>query len=116
MMHESIKYWWKESVSPRCSGTGIHIYLLPAETPDPSSQLHILRHNRDALAMDGTEVAILEEADKMCLRGLLQGENGSALPTVRLPGHVGLDLADEPGEREAANQQVGRVLIRSDLL
>ena len=52
----------------------------------------------------------------MCLRGLLQGQNGSALPTVRLPGHVGLDLADEPGEREAADQQVGRILIGSDLL
>ena len=90
--------------------------LLPAETSDPSRQLHVLGHDGDALAMDGTEVAVLEQADEMCLRGLLQGQNGSALPTVRLPGHVGLDLADESSEREAADQQIGRVLIGSDLL
>lgn len=97
--------------SPRCESTlsrsldSRHVCsLLPAETSDPSRQLHVLGHDGDALAMDGTEVAVLEETDEMCFRGFLQSEDGSALPTVRLPGHVGLDLADEPGERKAADQ------------
>ena len=100
-------------MSPRCSAL---IPSLPAETPDTPRQLHILGHDRDALAMDGAKVAVLEEADEMRLGGLLQGEDGGALPPVRLPGHVGLDLADETGEGEAADQQVGRVLVGSDLL
>ena len=100
-------------MSPRCRAL---IPSLPAETPDTPRQLHILGHDRDALAMDGAKVAVLEEADEMRLGGLLQGEDGGALPPVRLPGHVGLDLADETGEGEAADQQVGRVLVGSDLL
>ena len=56
--------------------------------------------------MDGAEVGVLEEANKVGLSGLLEGEDGGALEAK-----VGLevlgDLTDEALERELANEEVG---------
>ena len=55
--------------------------------------------------MDGAEVGVLEEADEVRLRGLLEGEDGGTLEA-----EVGLevlgDLANEALERELADQQL----------
>ena len=64
--------------------------------------------------MDGAEVGVLEEADKVGLSSLLEGEDGR-----RLEAEVGLevlgDLADEALEGELADEQLGGLLVATDL-
>ena len=64
--------------------------------------------------MDGAEVGVLEEPNKVGLSGLLEREHGGALEA-----EVGLevlgDLADEALERELADEQVRGLLVAADL-
>ena len=87
---------------------------LGALAADPAGELDVLGHDRDALGVDGAQVGVLEEADEVGLRGLLEREDGGALEA-----QVGLevlgDLADEALERELADQQVRGLLVPADL-
>ena len=49
-----------------CGGT------LRALSPDPSCQQYILRHDGNSPSMDGTQVSIIEQLDKVCFRRLLK--------------------------------------------
>jgi len=64
--------------------------------------------------MDGAQVGVLEQAYQVSLAGLLQGHDGRALEA-----QVGLevlsDLADETLEGQLADQQLGRLLVATDL-
>ena len=64
--------------------------------------------------MDGAEVGVLEEGDQVSLRGLLESADG-----VRLEAEVGLvvlgNLTHEALERELADQELGRLLVATDL-
>ena len=64
--------------------------------------------------MDGAKVGVLEEADQVGLRGLLEGDDRG-----RLEAEIGLevlgDLADEALEGELADQELGRLLVATDL-
>jgi len=60
---------------------------LGALAADAAGELDVLGHDGDALGVDGAEVGVLEEADKVRLGGLLQGEDGGGLEAkVRLAG------------------------------
>ena len=87
---------------------------LGALSADAASQLDVLGHDRDTLGVDGAQVGVLEQADQVSLAGLLQGHDGR-----RLEAQVGLevlgDLADEALERQLADQQLGRLLVATDL-
>ena len=87
---------------------------LRALATDAARELDVLRHDRHALGVDRAEVGVLEEADEVGLGRLLEGENGGALEAK-----VGLevlgDLADETLERELADQELGRLLVATDL-
>jgi hypothetical protein len=52
----------------------------------------------DALAVDGDEDDVLEEADEVGLRGLLESQNGARLETQFGPEVPG-DLPDQTPER-----------------
>ena len=64
--------------------------------------------------MDGAKVGILEETDEVGLRGLLKGSDRGALEA-----EVGLevlsDLTDETLEGELAEEELGRLLVATDL-
>lgn len=45
--------------------------LLALRASNSPSQLHVFGHNRDSLPMNGTVIGILEQTNKMCLRGFL---------------------------------------------
>mmetsp|Transcript_17444 Transcript_17444/g.41922 ORF Transcript_17444/g.41922 Transcript_17444/m.41922 type:complete len:225 (+) Transcript_17444:95-769(+) len=90
-------------------------FLLPIDPPDPSCQLHILRHDRNPLPVYGAQIAILEQRHKMRLGGLLQRQYRAPLPPVRLAGYPGLYLAYQPGEGQASQQQVRGGLVRAYL-
>ena len=70
-----------------------------ALAPDAAGELDVLRHDRDALGVDRAQVGVLEEADEVRLRRLLERDDGR-----RLEAKIGLevlgDLADEALERE----------------
>ena len=87
---------------------------LGALTADASSQLNVLRHDGDALGVDGAQVGVFEEADQVGLTGLLQGHHGG-----RLKAQVGLEvlgnLAHQTLEGQLADEQLSRLLVAADL-
>ena len=81
---------------------------------DAARQLDVLGHDGDTLGVDGAQVGVLEEADQVGLAGLLQGHDGAALEA-----QVGLevlgDLTDEPLEGQLADEELGALLVATDL-
>ena len=77
-------------------------------------QLDVLRHDGHAFGVDGTQVGVLEQANKVGLRGFLECKHGRALES-----QVGLellrDLANETLEGQLADEQVGALLVAADL-
>lgn len=64
--------------------------------------------------MDGAEVGVLEEGDEVGLDGLLESADGG-----RLEAEVALEvlgnLADETLEGELADEELGRLLVATNL-
>ena len=85
-----------------------------ALTADSAGELHVLGHDGDTLGMDGAEVGVLEEADHVSLRGLLEGKDGRGLETELVSVLRG-DLTDESLEGELADEELGALLEASDL-
>lgn len=87
---------------------------LGALAADTAGELDVLGHDGDALGVDGAEVGVLEETDEVGLAGLLQGHHGGGLEA-----QVGLevlsDLADEALEGKLADEQLGALLVATDL-
>ena len=84
-----------------------------ALTADSAGELHVLGHDGDTLGMDGAEVGVLEEADHVSLRGLLEGKDGRGLET-ELVSVLRSDLTDESLEGEFSNEKLGALLESSD--
>ena len=49
-----------------CCGT------LRAPSPNSSCQQYVLRHDGDSLGVDGTQVGVVKQPDKVCLRRFLE--------------------------------------------
>ena len=64
--------------------------------------------------MDSTKICVLEKPNEVGLRCLLKSEDGGALVSEFLVEVAG-DLPDEPLERKLPEEEVGRLLISSDL-
>jgi histone H3 len=83
-------------------------------TTDAAGKLDVLGHDGDTLGVDGSQVGVLEETDEVGLSGFLEGEHGRALEA-----EIGLEvlgnLTDETLEGELADQELGRLLVLSDL-
>ena len=83
-------------------------------TTDTTSELDILGHDGNTLGVDSAQVGIFEESDEVSLGGFLQGQDGRSLES-----EVGLevlgDLTDQTLEGQLADQQVGRLLVTTDL-
>ncbi len=79
--------------------------VLGALSTDAASKLDVLGEDRHTLGVDGTEVGVLEQANKVSLGSLLQGTDGSALEA-----EVGLEvlgnLAHKALEGQLADQQL----------
>lgn len=64
--------------------------------------------------MDGAEVGVLEERDEVGLNGLLESADGRRLEAeVRL--EVLGDLTNQTLEGELADEELGRLLVATDL-
>jgi hypothetical protein len=87
---------------------------LRALAADAARQLDVLGHDGDALGVDGAQVGVLEEADQVGLRGLLQREHSRALEAqVRL--ELLRNLTHEALEGQLADEQLRRLLVAPDL-
>ncbi|KAK9902411.1 hypothetical protein M0R45_001650 [Rubus argutus] len=81
--------------------------------PDSPSELDILGHDGDALGVNGAEIGVLKEADKVGLRRLLQRQHGVALESqVRL--EVLRNFPNQPLERQLPYQQLRALLVLAD--
>jgi hypothetical protein len=64
--------------------------------------------------VDGAEVGVLEERDEVSLNGLLKSTDGGGLEAeVRL--EVLSDLTNKTLERQLADEELGRLLVATDL-
>ena len=83
-------------------------------TSDSSGQQHILGHDGDPFGVNRTQIGVLKEPDQVGFRGLLERENGRGLESEPFGKLLG-DLADQALERELSHQQLGALLVLSDL-
>jgi len=68
----------------------------------------------NSLGVDGTQVGVLEQGNKVSLNGLLKSTNGRRLEAeVRL--EVLGDFTDETLEGELSDQELSRLLVTTDL-
>ncbi len=87
---------------------------LRALAADAASELDVFGHDGHTLGVDGAQVGVLEQADQVCLSGLLKREHGAALEA-----QVGLevlrDLAHQALEGQLADEQLRGLLVLADL-
>ena len=81
---------------------------------DTAGKLDVLGHDGHTLGVDGAQVGVLEQTDEVSLAGLLEGHDSG-----RLEPKVGLevlgDFTDQALEGELADQQLGGLLVTTDL-
>ncbi len=88
--------------------------ILGAFSTNAASELDVLGHDGDALGVDGAEIGVLEQADEVGLRGLLEGHDGRGLePQIGL--EVLSDLTDQTLEWQLADEQLRALLVAADL-
>eukprot|EP00984_Skeletonema_dohrnii_P038494 scaffold41769_cov167-Skeletonema_dohrnii-CCMP3373.AAC.3 len=81
---------------------------------DTTGELNVLWHDGNTLGVDSTQVGVLEKTNEVSLSGLLKGKNGRSLEakiTLEILG----DLTDKTLEGELADEQVGGLLVTTDL-
>ena len=81
---------------------------------DAAGQLDVLGHDGDTLGVDGAQVGVLEEADEVSLRGLLEGHDGGGLETEVSLEVLG-DLTHQTLEGQLADEELGGLLVTTDL-
>jgi hypothetical protein len=78
------------------------------------THLHVLGLDGDPFGVDGSQIGVLEQLDEVGLGRLLESADGG-----RLKSEVGLevlgDLSDEALEGQLSDQELGRLLVSSDL-
>ena len=87
---------------------------LSSLTSDSPSELDILSHDSHTLSVDGSEVGVLEQTNKVSLSGLLEGKHGTRLET-EISLEVLSNLSHETLERKLSDQKLSALLISSDL-
>ena len=94
-------------------GLEISVVLEPL-TADSSGELHVLLHDRDSVGMDGAEVGVLEESDKVHLSSFLDGEQSLGLES-ELSVDALTDGSHKALEGSLEEKQVSTLLVPLDL-
>lgn len=86
---------------------------LRALAANTTRELNILGHDGYTLGMNGAQVGVFKQPNKVCFRSLLKGKDGSTLETqVRL--EVLGNFTNQTLERGLANEKVRRLLVLAD--
>ncbi len=99
------------------AGLGVRVQrrrnLSPLATDSPG-QLDVLGHDGDPLGMDGAQVGVLKESNKVGLTGFLESSHSRALePQVSL--EVLSNLTNQTLEGELADEELSGLLVTTDL-
>lgn len=87
---------------------------LSSLSPYPASQLDVFGHDGDSLSVDGTQISIFKQTHEVRFTSLLERTNGRTLkPQVSF--EVLGDLPHQPLERQLPDEQLGRLLVTTDL-
>ena len=89
-------------------------HRLRALTTETARESHVLGLDGDTLAVDGTQVGVLEEADKVRLAGLLESTDRRRLET-KIGLEVLRNLTHKTLEWQLANQELGTLLVATNL-
>ena len=81
---------------------------------DSSGQLDILRHDGDSLGVNGAQVGVLKQTNKIRLAGLLKSHHSAALET-QVSLEILSDLTNQTLEWKLSDQQLGGFLVTPDL-
>lgn len=105
----------RESNQHRVRSVKRHVVIdLRALTTEAAGELDVLGLDGDTLGVDGAQVGVFEKGDEIGLDGLLEGTDGR-----RLEAEVGLevlgDLTDQTLEGKLADQEIGGLLVATDL-
>ena len=76
--------------------------------------MDILRHDGDTLGVDGTKVGVFEKTDQVSLSGFLEGQDGRSLES-KITLEVLGNLTDQTLERKLSDEEVGTLLVTTDL-
>ena len=87
---------------------------LRAFSANSAGKLNIFRHDGNTLGMDGAQVGVFEKTNKVSFSSLLKGQDGTSLKA-----QIGLeilgDLTNQTLERKLADEQVGTLLVTTNL-
>ena len=75
-------------------------------TADTTGKLDILGHDRDTLRMNGAQVGVFKETNKVGIRGFLKGKDGRALE-AKIGLEILSNLTDKALEGQLADEQIG---------
>merc|ERR1712215_339208 len=91
-----------------------NVSLLRPLAPDPPCKLNILGHDSDPLSVDGTQVGILKQANKVGFTRFLESHHSGGLePQISL--EILSNLPHQPLEWQFPDQQLRRLLVPPDL-
>ena len=83
-------------------------------TTDTAGKLDVLWHDSDTLGVDGTQVGVLKETNKVSLTGFLEGHDSRALEAEVSLEVLG-DLTNKTLEWQLADEELSGLLVSSDL-
>ena len=89
-------------------------YRLRALATEAAGKLDVLGLDGDTLGVDGAEVGVFEQRDEVGLDGLLECTDGRALEAQVALEVLG-DLTDETLEGKLADEELGALLVPTDL-
>jgi hypothetical protein len=90
------------------------VYFLRTLPADATGQLNVLGHDRHTFRMNGAKIGVFKESHQVGFGGLLQRQHGTALEaeiTLEVLGN----FTDQALEGELANQQIGTLLVPTNL-
>ena len=76
--------------------------------------MNVLGHDGNTLGVDGTQVGVLEKANKVSFGGFLKGQDGGSLES-KIGLEVLGDLTNKTLEGQLADEKVGGLLVTTDL-
>ena len=89
----------------------IHLCSLSANS---AGQLDVLGHDGDALGVDGAQVRVFKQTNKVSLAGFLKSHHSRALET-QVSLEILSDFSYKTLEGKLADQQLGGFLVTTDL-
>ena len=101
-------------VAPKGAVWLLDAFNLGSFSTDSASQLDVLGHDSNSLGVNGAQVGVFKQTNKIGLAGLLKGHHCGTLE-AKVGLEVLSDFSNKSLERKLADQQLGGFLVPTDL-